>query len=158
MDSPSPSQLCPECAAQMPDSAAFCPACGRPMTSATRASGKVGSLPESLVGGLAYLTFIPAIVLLTREPYKRNFFVRFHAIQCLLLWVAMVGAAAAVKIIVVVVSFIPVAGPLFEVLITMMAALAAFLLWVVLVVKALQGERFKLPLLGNLAEGYAGSP
>ncbi|MGQ9712349.1 MAG: DUF4870 domain-containing protein [Desulfotomaculales bacterium] len=34
--------------------------------------------------------------------------------------------------------------------------LASLVLWVLLMVKAYQGERFKLPLVGDVAERYAG--
>jgi uncharacterized membrane protein len=34
----------------------------------------------------------------------------------------------------------------------MVVALAFFMIWVVLIVKALQGEMFKLPLVGEYAE------
>jgi uncharacterized membrane protein len=34
----------------------------------------------------------------------------------------------------------------------MLVGLALFVIWIVLVVKALQGEMLKLPLLGELAE------
>lgn len=115
----------------------------------------MGSLPETVIAAFAYMTFLPAILFLVLEPYKRNMLVRYHSIQCLLFWVALVGVAAAVKIAALVVGFIPVAGPLFAVLITVTAGLATFLVWVVLVIKALQGERFKLPLLGNIADRYA---
>ncbi len=148
---------CPECAARMPETASFCPGCGRPISNPTRATGKVGPFPESVAGGLAYLTFIPAILFLVLEPYNRNRFVRYHSIQCLLLWAAMLAAAAAVKVIGLVIFLIPVVGPLFTFLISVVAAIAAVLLWFVLVVKALQGEMFKLPGLGDLAERYAGT-
>ena len=34
--------------------------------------------------------------------------------------------------------------------------LASFVLWIVLMVKAYQGQKFKLPLAGDLAEDLAG--
>src|ERR1700679_2243912 len=57
--------------------------------SATTQSG----LSENSAGGLAYLTFIPAIIFLVMEPYNRNPFIKFHAWQSILLtgaWVAWV--------------------------------------------------------------------
>jgi uncharacterized membrane protein len=35
--------------------------------------------------------------------------------------------------------------------------LAVLVLWIILVMKALKGERFKLPVLGELAEKQAGA-
>jgi uncharacterized membrane protein len=163
--------LCQDCAAQMPETAAFCPGCGRP-TAAKIASQvespiasrgkendkeneKVGRLPENIAGALTYLTFIPAIVFLMREPYRANRFVRFHSIQCLLLWLAMLAIAALLKLASLLLFYLPVAGPLLAVLISVGAGLAAGLLWLVLVIKAVQGERFELPWLGTLAEQYS---
>lgn len=154
MDQPDPMPLsCADCAAKMPETAAFCPGCGRPMTSAVKkASGRVGALPERIAGALAYLTFVPAILFLVIEPYKKNHFVRFHSIQCLLLWVLGALVAIVLKLAGLVLFVIPVVGPLFVVLVMVLALLAAAAIWLVLVVKALQGEKFKLPLLGDFAE------
>lgn len=146
---------CPDCAARMPETAAFCPGCGRPMHTAPRSLGKIGVVTENIAGALAYLTFIPAIIFLVRLPYKRNPFVRFHSIQCLLLCLASAAIAAAFRLIFLVLILIPVLGPLLVTLIAVIASIAAVVLWVVLVVKAFQGETFKLPLLGDIAATYA---
>ena len=152
---------CPDCAAQMPELAAFCPGCGRPMipatSTATKAEGRVGFFHENIAGALAYLTFIPAVVFLILEPYNKNRFVRFHSIQSLLLWVAGLAAAAALKLVGIILFVIPVVGPLFVVLVSTVVGLAAVVIWLVLVVKALQGDIFKLPLLGDFADQHAGS-
>ena len=50
---------------------------------------------------------------------------------------------------------IPIVGPLFVVLVLVVTAFAAVVVWLVLVVKALQGEMFKLPVLGKFAEQQA---
>jgi len=126
------------------------------MQSEPRAQGRVGVLGENLAGALAYITFIPAIVFLFLEPYKKNRFVRFHSVQCLLLWLAGVIAAAALRLAAVLLFMLPVVGPLLVLLAGGLLALAAGVIWLVLVVKALQGERFKLPLLGSLAAQYSG--
>jgi len=155
---PTPVQLtsCPHCAAQMPVTAAFCPACGLPRPTETRAQGKVGPFPENIAGSIAYLTFIPAIVFLLVEPYSKNRFVRFHSVQCLSLGAAAILLAIALKLASVVLFIIPVLGPLLVVLVSTVVALAVVVIWLVLVIKAFQGEMFKLPLLGDLAEQQAG--
>jgi uncharacterized membrane protein len=149
---------CPHCAAQMPETAAFCPGCGRSMQTEARAQGKVGPLPEPIAGALAYLTFIPAIVFLVLEPYKKNRFVRFHSFQCLLLWVAGILVAIALKLAGLLLFIIPVLGPLLVVLVSTVAAFGAVVIWLVLVVKAFQGHMFKLPLIGDFADQQAGQP
>lgn len=149
------SKSCPDCASDMPETAAFCPGCGRTMQLTPRAQGKVGAFPESIAGALAYFTFIPAILFLLIQPYRSNQFVRFHSVQCLLFWLASVAVASVLRLLGLVTSSIPRVGPLFLVLIATVSALAAFLAWIVLIVKALQGEMFQLPWLGPLAEERA---
>jgi uncharacterized membrane protein len=139
----------------MPGTAIFCPGCGQPMQPETRAHGSVGALPENIAGVLAYFTFIPAIVFLVLEPFNKNRFVRFHSIQCLLLWAAAILFAIALKLASVVLFIIPVLGPLLVYLVSTVVALAAVVIWFVLVIKAFQGEMFKLPLLGNFAVEHA---
>jgi uncharacterized membrane protein len=152
-----PLTSCPHCAAQMPGTAVFCPGCGRPMQTPTRAQGTVGVLPENIAGALAYLTFIPAIIFLVLDPYNKNRFVRFHSVQCLLLLGAGILLAIALKLASVVLFIIPVLGPLLVWLVSTVVGLAIVVIWLVLVIKAFQGEMFKLPMLGDLAEQYAGS-
>ena len=125
------------------------------MRTEARAQGKVGALPVTIVGALAYLTFLPAIIFLIRDPYNENRFVRFHSVQCLLFWGAVIPVAIALKLAGLVLFVIPVLGPLLVTLLDVVVVLAAVVLWLVLMVKAFQGEMFKLPLLGDLAEHYA---
>jgi uncharacterized membrane protein len=151
-----PVQCCPDCATQMPGGVRFCPGCGRSMQVITRAQGKVGLLSENLAGALAYFTILPAILFLFVEPYRKNLFVRFHALQCFLYTAAIVLLGVALTFADYVLFVIPVLGPLLVVVIDAVAALAAILLWCVLVAKAWRGEIFKIPLLGDFAERYAG--
>ena len=146
---------CPHCAAQMPETAGFCPGCGRPTPAGSRAQGQVGALPENIGGALAYLTFLPAIVFLLVDPYSKNRFVRFHSFQCLFLWAAAVLIGILLKFAGLVLFIIPVLGHLLVFLISMVVILAGFVVWVVLVVKALQGEQFRLPVIGDFAEQQA---
>ncbi len=146
---------CPACASEMPETAAFCPGCGRTMQVTSRAQGKVGAFPETIAGALAYFSFIPAIIFLLVEPYRSNHFVRFHSVQSLLFCLASVAIASLLRLLSLVISWIPRVGPLFLVLIATVSGLAAFLVWIVLVVKALQGEMFQLPWIGALAEKRA---
>jgi uncharacterized membrane protein len=148
---------CPDCAARMPETAAFCPGCGRSMQVAQRSQGTVGIFHENIAGALAYFTFIPAAVFLFVAPYNRNRFVRFHAIQSLLFCATAVLVAFALKLGGLLLFIIPVVGPLVLVLISMFVGLAALVIWLVLLVKAFQGEMFKLPGLGDFSEQYASS-
>lgn len=148
-------KFCPHCEFPMPQAAAFCPGCGRPMKAIVSAQGKVGGLPETIAGALAYFTFLPAIVFLLVEPYRRNRFVRFHSVQCLFVCAGALLLAGVLKLASLVLFIIPVLGPLLVVLIDMLAILALLLMWLVLVVKALQGHALSLPVLGEFADRYA---
>jgi len=139
----------------MPEAAAYCPGCGRAMHAPEPARGSVGALPENIAGALAYFTIVPAIVLLVLDPYNKNRFVRFHAIQCLLIWMVGVVISAVLKFVTLVLLIVPFLGHLLALLILGLIGLAAFVVWLVLVVKALQGEMFKLPVLGDFAEKQA---
>lgn len=139
----------------MPDTAAVCPGCGHSMRPSQRAQGNVGALPETIAGALAYCTIIPAIVFLVLDPYNKNRFVRFHSIQCLLIWLAGAVIGAVLKFVSQALLIIPFLGHLLALLISGLVGLAAVVIWVVLVVKALQGETFKLPVLGDFAEKQA---
>ncbi len=133
----------------MPDSAAYCPGCGRAMREVERAHGSVGAMPEAIAGALAYFTFVPAVIFLLVEPYKKNRFVRFHSLQCIGVFLAFVIVAAVIRITAAVL------GPLLIILLAVILGLGFFILWLVLLVKALQGEMFKLPLIGDYAERRA---
>jgi len=76
--------------------------------------------------------------------------------QCLLCWLLGVGLAALLRLLNLVLIFIPVVGPLLSFLMVVIVSFAALLTWIVLLIKAFQGERFALPLIGAIAERYSG--
>jgi uncharacterized membrane protein len=118
---------------------------------------KLGGLGENVLGAFAYVTFLPALAFLLLDAYRKNSFVRYHSVQCLLFWLVSMVATVLVKLLVWLLLFIPVIGPLFKWLLVTIAALAALFTWIVLFVKAFQGERFRLPVIGDRAEQYSGS-
>ena len=59
---------------------------------------------------------------------------------------------ASLRVVGFLLFFIPVLGHLLVWLVSMVVGLAFFMVWAVLVVKALQGEMFKLPVVGDFAE------
>jgi len=111
----------------------------------------VGVLPETFAGVLAYF-LLPAILFLVVAPYNKNRFLRFHSFQSIGAWLGVVAAMAILRIVSVVFTFIPTLGQL---LASILVGLAFFMIWLVLLVKAWQGERFRLPLLGEFAEERA---
>lgn len=100
-------------------------------------------LQPNLAGLLVYVPFfiglICAIIFIIIE--KKNKFVRFHALQSILLTVALI-------VIFAVLAFIPVIGWILSPLL----GLATIVLVVILMLKAYQGAMFKLPVIGDIAE------
>lgn len=103
-------------------------------------------LSSNAAGALAYVTIIPAIIFLIIEPYNKNSFVRFHSWQSIFLGIATFA-------IDMLLGFIPIVGWM----ILPLAMLGFLVLWVICLLKAVKGERFKLPLIGNFAEQQAGA-
>ena len=101
---------------------------------------------DRALAALAYLTLVPAAVLLLLPAYRHSAYVRFHAWQSLLLW----GAFFLLTIVSLLLSNVTAAMAFL--LFGIVASLAMFFLWVVLSLKAWQGELFELPLFGALAE------
>ncbi|HWY53726.1 MAG TPA: DUF4870 domain-containing protein [Terriglobales bacterium] len=144
--------FCTVCGAQTPDGATVCPACSR--TGAPAAARPVaavgGGLTDNVAGMLAYVTFIPAIIFLVMEPYNKSRFVRFHAFQSIFLTVALIAISIALSVL----SFIPVIG-LMLLPVHLLIWLGMFALWIVLLLKANQGQMWKLPVIGDMAEKQA---
>ena len=176
------SMNCITCGTAMPDISEFCPACGRALprdeavklsaeatagrdstdpvpppesrtTDSLDSSGEERSRPgppvawnDRLSAAAAYLTIIPAIVFLFLKPYAQRPFVRFHAGQSIIFW----GLALILLGIGVLASTF---GFLLIWLFTgTLVVLGLSLTWLVLSIKALQGEYFRLPGVGDVAE------
>jgi uncharacterized membrane protein len=146
---------CTACGVEMPDNAGFCPSCGRAIAGSPPVLGTTGGLNDKLAGMLAYVTFIPAIVFLLLEPFKKNRFIRFHSFQCLFLLAALVVLLVVLKLAFFVVALIPILGHLLSLVVWLVLCIGCFILWIVLLVKAFQGEMFKLPVIGEWAERQA---
>jgi len=113
--------------------------------------GTTGGIRDNIAGALAYFTFIPAIIFLVVEPFKNNRFIRFHALQSIFMTIVALAAGLALKLVFLILSLIPWLGHLLLLLISVIIFLGCVILWLVLLVKALQGELFKLPFIGELA-------
>jgi len=87
------------------------------------------------------------IIYLTSEPYKSNAFLRFHSFQS----IVFTTCFAAVNITNDSVQF-QMRG-----VNTLLSdiCLLFFAMWIVLMVKAYRGQRFKLSIVGNLAARWA---
>jgi len=102
-----------------------------------------GVLQENVASLLCYLGFwVSGIIFIMIEPSNRT--VRFHAFQSIIVF-------ATLNIAYYVFWFVPVFGWIVN---SLLGALA-FILWVVLMVRAYQGQKWKLPVIGRLAEKWA---
>lgn len=113
-------------------------------------------LDPKLAGLLCYiLSPLTGIVFFLIE--KANPIVRFHAAQSIVFGIGAVIVWVAIAIL----SFLfyQIAwslGSLFTLLQTLVG-IGLFILWVVLLIKGYSGERWKLPVIGDMAERLAAS-
>jgi uncharacterized membrane protein len=102
-------------------------------------------LEANVAACLAYvLTFVTGLVFYLIE--KENKFVRFHALQSLITFGALLVINLANALVL---SFLPWS---LRGLISTALGMLSFILWIVLMIKAYQGEKFKLPIVGDIAE------
>jgi uncharacterized membrane protein len=114
-------------------------------------SANQAGLSENAAGGLAYVTIIPAIVFLIVAPYNKSPYIRFHAWQCIFMAISWWVLDIAIWILGRTLVF-------FRVLtlgLYPLVALAMIILWLMVLIKALNGEKLKLPIIGDLAEKQA---
>lgn len=101
-----------------------------------------GGLDPKVLSVLAYfLWLVGGIVLFATS---KNPFVRFHAMQSILFSIVV----AILEVLLIIFGF------LFWFLLGVILYLvwaAVFAVWILLMIKAYQGERFKLPIIGQLA-------
>ena len=166
--------FCPNCGANV--EGRFCAKCGTAMAPASSSSGAAapdsrnftaGTTPgaqpyapataagmtDNVAGALCYvLGLITGIVFLVLAPYNQSKFVRFHAFQAIFFHVALIGIYIAETIITM---MLPWSLSVIMSLLGMIIALGGIAVWVWLIVKAYQGEKFKLPVIGDLAEKQA---
>jgi len=101
-------------------------------------------LDENIAGLLCYvLGWISGIIFILLE--QENKFVRFHAVQSIIVFGIYTVATG-------VLGWIPVIGAFFIGILSTIA----FILWVVLMVKAYQSAKYKLPWAGDVAERWIG--
>ncbi|MFB9326607.1 DUF4870 domain-containing protein [Paenibacillus aurantiacus] len=97
-------------------------------------------LDPRLVGLLCYFGLcVTGMLFLVLERQSR--FVKFHALQSILM-------AAAMMIINIVLGLLPIIGWILGIFF----APLCFILWVAMMVLAMQGRWFKLPVIGEFAE------
>lgn len=115
-----------------------------PAPASPTSTTQVGGLDVNVAAALSYFLII-AIVWLVLEPYNKNRFIRFHAIQAIGLAVVSMGLS-------IVLGMIPILGWVMLIFLPLVIFVAAILC----AVKAFQNQWFKLPVIGDFAEKQAG--
>jgi uncharacterized membrane protein len=121
------------------------------MTTTERSST---GLDANIAAALSYLFgLISGIVFFAIESESR--FVKFHALQSMMVSVAVMAVYIGYSIVLLILGRLPFLGWLLALvgwLGFLLLMLAFVALWIFCMVKAFNGERFKLPYLGELAE------
>jgi uncharacterized membrane protein len=110
-------------------------------------------ISDNGAGAIAYITIVPAIVFLVMPPYNASPYVRFHCWQSIFLNIVGFVIWVGFLIVALVGMFF---APFLVMIIRLLISLGLFALWLVCVLQALNGKRFKLPVIGALAEKQAG--
>ena len=152
--------FCTKCGANVPDSARFCQVCGQPQSGAAAdpppAAHPQAGLSENAAALLSYvLGWLTGLIfyIIDRRPY-----VRYHAAQSIVTFGGLHIVRAVIAIAFGVGWWwgrglgVRWAGGLF---ILWALSILTLVLWVYCMIKAYQGERFKLPIAGDIAEGLA---
>ena len=150
---------CDKCGGELQTGAAFCPKCGQAQAGGQVAQTSQSTQPgmaENVAGLLCYvLGWVTGLIffLIDKRP-----FVRFHAAQSIVVF----GGLHVINIIIGIMfgaGFMMMGGfgafgmgaALYG-----LVSLLAFILWILLMVKAYQGEKFQVPVAAGIAQSFAG--
>jgi uncharacterized membrane protein len=107
--------------------------------SSTGLDSNIGALLSYVLGWITGLIFFLV--------EQKDEFVRFHAMQSIIVF----GAISAFSLIISILFRVAFLGAILGSFLW----IASVVLWIILIIKAYQGERFKLPIAGDLAEKYS---
>jgi uncharacterized membrane protein len=149
---------CTQCGGEVQDGLSFCPKCGQAMgggqsTQSSQAMEQKADpqMAENVAGLLSYvLGWVTGIIFLIID--KRPF-VRFHAGQSIVLF----GGLQIISIIFSIVlgrGMMMGGGGAFGLvgMVYFLIEMAALVLWIVLMVKAYKGEKFRVPVAADIAD------
>ena len=150
---------CSKCGGEVQTGVAFCPKCGQAQTGgivAQSSQSTQSGMDENVAGLLCYvLGWVTGIIffLIDKRPY-----VRFHAAQSIVVF-------GGLHVLYIVVGIIFGAGFMMMgrlggfglgFALYSLINLVAFVLWILLMVKAYQGEKFQVPVAAGIAQSFAG--
>lgn len=133
-------------------------------------SSPLGGMDPKIAAAISYIWIVGVIFFILE---KENKFVRFHALQSILFGVGNTIVMFLLAIIAIVLSIAfgiggAMVGGGIESLISLLVGLMWLLFWLIgllmfaglifAAVKAYQGQKFKLPIIGNIAENMVNKP
>src|SRR5216683_2832645 len=153
--------FCSKCGTEVAAGAAFCPKCGEAQAGSAAAVQTTQSaqsgMSENVAGFLCYLVgWITGLIffLIDKRP-----FVRFHAAQSMVVF-------GGLHIINIALGIFFGAGLMFRggfgafgmgAALYGLISLVGLILWILLMVKAYQHEKFEVPIAGGIAKSFAGN-
>jgi|SRR5579871_1111418 len=152
--------FCSKCGSEVPAGAGFCPKCGQaqqPGAAAVPAPGAQSGLSENVAALLAYaFGWVTGIIFLLVD--KRPF-VRFHAAQSIVVFggLHLIGIAIGIAfgagfMMMGGIGVVGVGGALYGLI-----ELVGFILWILLMVKAYQHQKFEVPIAAGIAKSFSGN-
>jgi uncharacterized membrane protein len=148
-------RFCGKCGAPAPNAPApDAPAPEPPTPAAPPMPQALSGLDENVVAALCYLVpVVTGVLFLFIEPWNRNKNVRFHAFQSIFFWIGVLLADVVVDIV-----FGGILGGLNSYwllrLVWTLFRLAVLALWLVLMYRAYNRERWVLPVVGEMAQKF----
>ena len=147
---------CTKCGTMVAGNVGFCPSCGAPQevgiapAMAPAASTQSG-LSENVAGLLCYLLgWVTGLIFFLTD--KRPF-VRFHAAQSIVIF----GGLMIIRIVLMMLFVSSgLAGFSMGMGLAWLVSVVGFVLWILLMIKAYQGEKFRIPVAADLADQIFG--
>lgn len=159
--------FCSKCGAAVDTGAAFCPSCGAPQGTTTSTAPPAGATPsasamqqtglqENVAGALCYLFgWVTGLIffLIDKRPY-----VRFHAAQSIVVFggLNIISIVLSMAFGMSIFGFGGFSGMGLGLVLLSILNLVVFVLWILLMIKAYQGERFRVPIAADLGEQIFG--
>ena len=107
-------------------------------------------LSSNVAGAFSYVLG-PITGVLFYALQRDDPFVRFHALQSILVSLALIVASIGLSIVGAVLAFIPILGWIVGLLLSLAMSLGTFVLWIILMARAFQGREWEAPVVGRYA-------
>lgn len=126
----------------------------RPAGQPTGGNNGGTGLAPNIASLLCYICMpIIAIIFLVIEKENRD--VKFHAWQAIFFTIALFAISIALFILSFILTLIPYLGPILTTILYIIFIGAFLVIWILLLVKAYQGERWQIPVIGEYAAKQA---